>query len=119
MKPLPPCPSSPNCVSSMATDAGHAMAPLRYAGSLRQAQDRLEALVRAMPRATIVHSEPGYFAAEFRSLLFRFVDDVAFSFDEAASVIHFRSGSRTGYSDLGVNRKRMEQITAAFVAQRA
>jgi len=103
----------------MATDAGHAMAPWRYEGSARQAQARLEAVVRAMPRATIVHSEAGYFAAEFRSLLFRFVDDVAFSFDEGASVIHFRSGSRTGYSDFGVNRKRMEQIAAAFTAQRA
>jgi uncharacterized protein (DUF1499 family) len=26
--------------------------------------------------------------------------------------IHFRSASRVGYSDMGVNRKRMSKITA-------
>ena len=31
-----------------------------------------------------------------------------------AQLIHFRSASRVGYSDLGVNRKRMLQIRAAY-----
>jgi uncharacterized protein (DUF1499 family) len=43
-------------------------------------------------------------------VLFRFVDDVEFLADDAAKVIHVRSASRLGRSDLGVNRKRIELI---------
>lgn len=95
------------------------MAPLTYRGERIAAQRRLEAIVAAMPRTSIVHSEPGHFAAEFRSLIFRFVDDVAFSFDEQTHQIHFRSASRTGHSDFGVNRQRMATIAAAFGADRS
>jgi uncharacterized protein (DUF1499 family) len=42
----------------------------------------------------------------------RFVDDVEVVFDDDAKTIHFRSASRTGYGDLGVNRARMEQVRA-------
>ena len=90
------------------------MAPIVYAGDMRAAQTRLENIVRGMPRASIVRSEPGYFAVQFRSLIFRFVDETEFAFDEAAHVIHFRSGARTGYSDFGVNRDRMQRIIATF-----
>ena len=37
-----------------------------------------------------------------------------FYFDEATKTIHFRSCSRLGYSDLGVNRQRMESIREAY-----
>jgi uncharacterized protein (DUF1499 family) len=43
-----------------------------------------------------------------------FVDDVEFFLDEGANVIHVRSASRLGQSDLGVNRKRVETIRAKF-----
>ena len=55
--------------------------------------------------------------AEYRSLIFRFIDDVDFLLDEKEGVIHFRSASRVGYSDLGANRKRMERIRKAFQAE--
>jgi uncharacterized protein (DUF1499 family) len=41
-----------------------------------------------------------------------FVDDVEFLLDDSAKVIHVRSASRLGESDLGVNRKRIETIRA-------
>ncbi|MFN0316771.1 MAG: DUF1499 domain-containing protein [Burkholderiales bacterium] len=90
------------------------MQPISYTDERGAAQHRLEHIVRLIPRATIVLSEPGYFSAEFRSLIFRFVDEAEFSFDESARLIHFRSGARTGYADFGVNRARMEKIAAAF-----
>ena len=114
MKQLRTCPSSPNCVSSQSQNFKQRMEPIPYAGSRGAAQQKLENIVRAMPRATIVLSEPGFFAAEFHSLIFRFVDEAEFSFDETSRLIHFRSGARTGYSDFGVNRARMEKIAAAF-----
>lgn len=51
-----------------------------------------------------------YLHYECTSLLLRFVDDVEFLFDEPGKIIHFRSASRVGYGDLGVNRRRMEDI---------
>ena len=63
-----------------------------------------------LPRAKLVEEDEDYLHYEFTSLLLRFVDDVEFVFDDATKTIHFRSASRTGYSDLGVNRRRMEEI---------
>jgi uncharacterized protein (DUF1499 family) len=53
---------------------------------------------------------------EFRSLMLGFVDDVEFMVDEPQQLIHFRSASRVGYSDLGVNRQRMEEIRRRYAA---
>jgi len=60
-----------------------------------------------------------YLHVEFRSTLFRFVDDVEFVIDEPQGLIHIRSASRVGYSDLGANRKRMEKIRLAFQQRQA
>jgi uncharacterized protein (DUF1499 family) len=83
---------------------------------MEEARDRLEQIVRAMPRTKVVRQEENYIRMECSSRLFRFVDDVEFWFDDANKVIHFRSASRKGYSDLGVNRKRVEQIREQFNA---
>lgn len=48
----------------------------------------------------------------FTSRLFRFKDDVVFVYDAAAGELHFRSASRVGKSDLGVNRKRVTALLA-------
>ena len=113
---LPPCPSTPNCVSTQATSAVHAIAPISYRGSAEEAMTRIAAIVGSMPRATIVERTPRSMRVEFRTRLFRFVDDVQFEIDETKKTVEFRSASRVGRSDLGVNRKRMEAIRAAFAA---
>jgi uncharacterized protein (DUF1499 family) len=111
-KRLAPCPSSPNCVSTQAQDQGHAIAPFRYRKSRAEAKEALKEVIRSLPRAKLVEEDESYLHYEFTSLLIRFVDDVEFLFDDEAKTIHFRSASRTGYGDLGVNRKRMEQVRA-------
>jgi len=111
---LAPCPGKPNCVSSRATDAGHHIEPLKLTGSQDSAMGRLESILRGLPRVKIVTVDGGYLRAEFKSALFGFVDDVEFMADPAARVIHVRSASRVGYSDLGANRKRVENIRALF-----
>ncbi len=71
---------------------------------------RLSGVIRDMPRSKIVESKPNYLRAEFRSTLFRFVDDIEFMINDTPGVMHVRSASRAGYWDLGVNRRRVEQI---------
>jgi len=111
---LAPCPNTPNCVSSQAEDDAHRMGPIPFDGDADEALARLKAVVAAQPRTTIVSADGDTLHAECTSLLFRFVDDVEFLVDRDAKVIHFRSASRVGRSDLDVNRKRMEEIRKEF-----
>ncbi len=111
---LAPCPNSPNCVSTQADDAEHRMPPMAFSGSPDDALQKLKAIVTSRPRTKLVAEKENYLHVEFTSALFRFVDDVEFLIDESSGKIHFRSASRAGYGDLGVNRKRMEAIVAEF-----
>jgi uncharacterized protein (DUF1499 family) len=119
--PLAPCPDSPNCVSSLAprSDKEHYIAPFSFSGDPAAAWQRLKTALLAEKRVTIVEERQGYLHVEVRSLIFRFVDDVEFSLAAAAGLINVRSASRAGYSDFGVNRKRVERIRAAFESQPA
>ena len=114
---LRPCPTKPNCVSSRATDAKHYIDPLRYTGHTPGAIEALRRIIGDAPRAAVVDDRPGYLRAEFTSRLFRFVDDLELLADEAAGVIHVRSASRIGYSDLGANRRRVEWLRKNFSSQ--
>ena len=111
---MAPCPKSPNCVFTQSTDEKHRIEPLAYATSIEAARGRLLEIVRTTPRTSLVTEEEGYLHVEYRSRLFGFIDDVEFLFDDENKIVHFRSASRKGYSDLGVNRKRMEQIRERF-----
>ncbi len=110
------CPRSPNCVSSQSEDRAHYVKPLEYTGTKEEAMKRIVAVIESMRRTKIVTKTNDYLHAEFRSLIFRFVDDVEFYFDDKGNTIHMRSASRVGYSDLGVNRKRVERIREVFDA---
>lgn len=109
---LAPCPSSPNCVSSQSEDAGHKIEPLTYKSTPQVALAQLKQAIESLPRTKIITETPNYLYAEFTSAMMGFVDDVEFYLDEDAKVIHLRSASRLGQSDLGVNRKRIENIRA-------
>ncbi len=111
---LAACPDSPNCVSSRAERESQQIAPFTYLGETVAAMSRLREIVEAFPRAKIVTQQGEYMHVEFTSAVFRFVDDVEFLNDPAESVIHIRSASRVGHSDLGANRRRVEQIRKAF-----
>ena len=108
------CPSSPNCVSSQADDGKHRIAPLAFSGDPDAAFARLKQVLRRRGDTTIIEEKPGYLRVELRTTLF--VDDGEFLLDRPRSVIQVRSASRLGYSDLGKNRSRMEEIRGQFIA---
>jgi apolipoprotein D and lipocalin family protein len=111
---LTPCPNSPNCVSSLAEDKRHFIAPIPYSGENAVTQHKLLEILNSFKRTRVVRIEENYIHAEFVSSVFRFVDDVEFYFDESVKVIQVKSASRTGYSDFGVNRRRVEEIRKQF-----
>ena len=108
------CPETPNCVSSSAHSGRHYIEPIGYEGTLDNARLRLLEVIADSARAHVVKQEDAYLHVEFTSLLFRFVDDVEFEFDDAGKQIHLKSASRTGYADFGVNRRRLESIRERF-----
>ncbi|WP_417662673.1 DUF1499 domain-containing protein [Pseudomonas sp.] len=110
-----PCSSSPNCVNSQATDSEHKIAPLAFNGSPAETQARLLKVIAEQPRATLTKAEGNYLRFEFTSALMRFVDDVEFLVGSQS--VEVRSASRLGYSDMGVNRKRIETIRVALAKQ--
>lgn len=109
------CPASPNCVSSYATDERHAIAPLRLAISPVEGWAAARTAVAALPRTTIVRTTDDYLHAECQSALLGFVDDLELHLHANEGVIAVRSASRLGYSDLGVNRKRVEGLRSALI----
>ena len=107
---------SPNAVNSQATGGYHQIAPLRYNGTSEPAMAALKSVIESTPRTSIVEERADYLYAEFTSKVIGYVDDVEFYFPSNERVIHARSASRLGYSDFGVNRKRIEDIRAKLAA---
>lgn len=107
------CPDSPNCVNSQFHDEKHFIEPIIIKATSLKAKTHILELLENMEKSKVVVVENNYIRAEFVSKIFRFVDDVEFYFPDSESkelIIHVRSASRVGYSDLGVNRKRIENI---------
>lgn len=115
---LAPCRPTPNCVSSQAdpVDKVHYIEPIPFQGTAGEAMAAVRRAVAQAERTRIVEEGPNYLYAEFRTRFMRFVDDVEFGFDRARGVIHVRSASRLGRSDLGVNRNRIKQLRPLIAA---
>lgn len=110
---LHPCPATPNCVCSEQQDEGAFVEPLSYSIALDDAWLRVkQAIVKT--GGVVLTEQNGYLHARYVTPLMRYVDDVELRVDEDKHVIHIRSASRVGHSDLGANRKRVTRIRTAF-----
>lgn len=112
---LAECSTQPNCAcSEYADDDTHFVAPIDISSknpqqAFTQAKKAIEAT-----GGKIVETKDNYVAATYTSKLFKFVDDVELRLDTAEQKIHIRSKSREGYSDMGVNAKRVAAIKKAM-----
>ncbi len=109
-----PCPQTPNCVVSQNADNTHAIAPIEYHTDLATARKTLLKVLSVVPRTEVIESKDNYIRAQSKSRIFKFIDDLEFYFPSDEPVIHVRSAARVGESDLGVNRRRLEQIRLAM-----
>ncbi|MEM7562120.1 MAG: DUF1499 domain-containing protein [Pseudomonadota bacterium] len=112
---LQPCPNKPNCVNSeFPSDKEHFIEPLDYSNEdVTAVMTQLKKNVEEMG-GNIQIQERDYLAATFTSSIFRFIDDFEIRIDTQKKQIHFRSASRVGHGDRGVNRKRVTQLKNAF-----
>jgi len=112
---LAECPSSPNCVASQALNQRQRIEPFRFDGEPDTAFDRLRRILSLRVDTKLIEGDDRYLRVEFRTRL-GFVDDGEFLLDREQRVIHLRSAARIGYSDLGKNRSRLEDIRRQFSA---
>jgi uncharacterized protein (DUF1499 family) len=114
---LAPCPNRPNCISTQSHDSRYAMPPLPFVGTLNQSKHRIIEIIKGIERSKIVYTSDSYIHVQFRTRFFRFVDDAEFLFDDAVRLVHFRSASRFGYYDFGLNRRRMSEISELYLKE--
>lgn len=107
---LAPLPPTPNGVSTMTRIRLLRMDPVGFEGEPDRMLETLKAVLQSLPNCHIVSTRHDYIHAEFTTPSLKFVDDVEFLIDDREKLIHFRSASRIGLYDLGVNRRRMKQI---------
>ena len=101
--PLPSCPGSPNCIRQTR------LFGLPPDTLFARAQTALDAL-----RASTLSVTPETRRIDAVFTVFLFKDDVALIVEphEDAAALHIRSASRVGYSDFGVNRRRVKRFFA-------
>ena len=104
------CPDTPNCVSSETTGEKF-IEPLKPADSA-QLDELWQKTIKSLNDmdGTIESQDDDFAWVTFQSKLFKFTDDVELRKDAEAGVVQIRSSSRSGKSDLGVNRKRVEAL---------
>lgn len=111
---LKPLKGSPNAVSTQTSIEELRMDPLPYAGSRGQSIEAMKMAMNQLPRAELVKETDEGLHYVVTSKVMRFKDDIDFLFDDATQQVEFRSASRVGYSNFGVNRKRMEDVSERY-----
>jgi uncharacterized protein (DUF1499 family) len=107
---LKECPDSPNCVSTQTQQKDKKMDPIPFELDPQEVKKVIKDVVEDLPRTELQSESTHYLHYTFKSKILGFTDDVEFLIDAEQKLIHFRSASQTGYSDMGVNKKRMTEI---------
>lgn len=102
---LAPNNPSPNSVCSEAEGANIAPIAVSDPESWKSLKDAVESL-----SGRFITTETHYLHAVFRTPLLGFEDDLEARFDSENNLIHLRSSSRVGHSDMGANLKRVEAL---------
>ncbi|MBP2640009.1 MAG: hypothetical protein H6Q66_960 [Firmicutes bacterium] len=106
-------PASANAISSQTSDPGKRVEPFVFKENLEKTKETITKIAIAQG-ATLLKKEHSYFHFVYKAPIIPFRDDVEFFFDETTNLVHFRSASRVGYSDFGVNRDRYEKIKKMY-----
>lgn len=111
---LNPLSSKPNAVSTQAEDVARRVAPWPLKADQEETMSAILAAVKSYGGATVMEQKAEYLYVVFTTDLMKFHDDAEFYLDTDAREVHFRSSSRAGYSDGGLNRQRYERLTALY-----
>lgn len=110
---LQECPNRPSCVNSLSNIEEHAIAAFSVPADMTEPVTLMATLIMTMPRADILEINNDYLHAKFSSAIFGFSDDLELLRD--GTQLQVRSVSRVGFSDMGVNRKRVEELRSLWL----
>ncbi|MEE1673872.1 DUF1499 domain-containing protein [Agarivorans aestuarii] len=111
---LAPLASSPNGVSSYA-EGEKKVAALPFKADLKSTQLAALRAFAHMPNNKVISRDEQYVHSVFFSPTVGYRDDVELHFDQAEHLVHFRSQSRVGYSDMGINNQRYQEFAKLYL----
>ncbi len=111
---LAPLPNRPNAVSSQTENGDKHVPPFPFKGTLEASKSKILEVLDEYGNISVISSDGDYIHAISTTPRMRFKDDLEFFFDEQAALIHFRSASRLGYSDMGLNRERYDVLIKLY-----
>jgi len=106
---LQACTSIENCVvSEVINGEPNTIEAFTFSGDKTEYVDKLEGVIETLGGKVTVQ-EGDYIATTFTSKIFGYVDDFELRVSDN-NLLHFRSASRVGRSDLGANKKRVDAM---------
>lgn len=105
---LAPCPDTPNCVSSLASDPAQQVEA--FVANNDNDWQRLQTALLNLPRSYPLARAEHYLHVEVHSAVMRFRDDVELRYHPEQQRVDVRSASRLGRYDFGVNQQRVESL---------
>lgn len=108
--------NSPNGVSTQAKSKNKYVTPLKFKDTKESSKKIIKKIISKQKGTKLIKETSNYLHFTFTSSFFHFKDDVEFYFNDKNKMIHFKSQSRIGYSDLGVNKKRYELIKKLYLS---
>lgn len=112
---LKPLSNKPNCISSQTDLSEKLVDPLVFKENREKTMKAILESVAAYGGAEVILQEDDYLYVVFTTPMMKFHDDVEFYLDTKAKLVHFRSSSRAGYSDQGLNRRRYEELVQFYM----
>ena len=107
----------PNNVSSQTELPEKKVDPLPFKETQTGTMAALKKAVAAYGGGSIEKETDEYLYVIFTTPMMRFHDDVEFWLDANNKEVHFRSASRAGYSDMGLNRQRYDELSKRYQVQ--
>jgi uncharacterized protein (DUF1499 family) len=111
-----PVSKKPNNVSTQTDIVSKQVETLNFKDSELSTMNALKKAVEEYGGGCIETETENYLYVIFKTPLMKYCDDVEFWLDTSNNVVHFRSSSRAGYSDMGLNRTRYKKIAKLYQA---
>ena len=111
---LSKCPDTKNCCNTeFKEQSSHYVPAIKIVNKTKVPISILKTIIQNM-NGEIKIEKDNYLSAIFSSSIFGFIDDLEIRIDRENNLIHLRSASRVGRSDLGVNKKRILLIKKQY-----
>ena len=109
--------SKPNGVSTQTKQEDKRIEALEFKESLAASKDAIKKAFEAYGSIEIKEEQDNYIYAVATTGTMKYHDDIEIYFDKSSNKVHYRSASRAGYSDNGLNRKRFDSIAKVYSDQ--